>query len=85
MLFRGWSGIGEPWGNPPAAPNEVRKGVMEDDDKWAEIHGRLSAALEAAFENGWTDEEIEECIENARPSSASPVPTGKLKPKPFKR
>ena len=36
-------------------------------DKWADAWNKLTSALEQAFEAGLTDDEIEDCIENARP------------------
>jgi hypothetical protein len=56
-----------------------RRDDMEDD-KWAEAYSKLLSALENAFEIGMTEEEIEECVENARPSDKPYVP-GPPKPK----
>ena len=44
------------------------------DDRWAEIFVRLTNALEEAFEFGFTEEEIEDAIANARPSDVPYVP-----------
>lgn len=47
---------------------------MGDYDEWAEAHSALTRGLEAAFAAGFTDEEIEEAIENTRPSDKEYVP-----------
>lgn len=53
----------------------------ETGDAWAEAWSRLTSALENARFVGMTDEEIEECIENTRPSDTPHVGGG---PKPKK-
>lgn len=53
---------------------------MDGDDKWAEAHSLLTRGIEAAFEAGFTDAEIEDAIENCRPSD-EPHKGGGPKPK----
>lgn len=52
---------------------------MSVDDKWAEAYSRLQSAVEIAREAGLTDEEIDQCVEETRPSS-EPYKPGKPKP-----
>ena len=51
------------------------------DDRWGEAWSRLTSALEEAFEV-MTEQEIEDCVENARPSDIPHVGGGPKKPKP---
>ena len=43
-------------------------------DRWADAFIALTRALEQAFEAGFTEEDIEDAIANARPSDEPYVP-----------
>lgn len=51
------------------------------DDKWAEAWSYLTNAVEHAYEAGMTEQEIQDAVEEAKPSDEIPATGGRKKKK----